>query len=80
MTLGALVDAGALWRVVVYSVVAGVGVTVVFSLGIVGVARFDELRRSGRGGPAFAYAAMAAIAGIVVVGVVVEAIVIMTNK
>jgi hypothetical protein len=80
VTLAALIDTGALWRVVVYSLVAGVGVTFVFSLAIVGIARFDEHRRSGHGAAAFGYAALALIAALVVIGAVVEAIVVMTSK
>jgi hypothetical protein len=80
MTLAAIVDTHALWRVIVYSLVAGVGVTVVFSLGIVGVARFDELRHAGRGRAALGYAALAVVAGVIVVGAAIEAIVLMTSK
>jgi hypothetical protein len=78
--LASLVDTHALWRVIVYSVVAGVGVTAVFSFGIVGLTRFEESRRGGRSGMAAAYAALALIAAVVVVGVVVEAIVVMAKK
>jgi hypothetical protein len=78
--LAALVDTGALWRVIAYSLAGGVGVTIVFSLGIVGIARYDEVRRTGRGGAAFAYAALAVVALLVVVAAVVEAIIIMTSK
>jgi hypothetical protein len=80
MSAATLIDTHALWRVIVYSLVAGVGVTIIFSLGIVGIARFDEIRRTGRGGPAVAYAALAVLAGVVVVAAVVEAIVVMTSK
>ncbi|MFL5893955.1 MAG: hypothetical protein ACJ76Z_02435 [Thermoleophilaceae bacterium] len=80
MTLASLVDTHALWRVIVYALVGGVGVTGVFSVAIVGVARFDEIRRTERGGSAIAYAALAVLAAIVVVAVVVEAIVVMTKK
>jgi hypothetical protein len=80
VTLGAIVDGGALWRVIVYSLVAGVGVTCVFSLGIVGLTRFDEIRRGQRTGPAVVYAVLAGLSAIVVLGVVAEAIVLMARK
>jgi hypothetical protein len=71
--LASLVDTGALWRVIAYSLVAGVGMTAVFSFGIVGLTRFDEARRGGRSGSGVGYA-------VIVVGVVIEAIIVMTRK
>ena len=78
MTLATLIDWGALGKVVLYSFVAAVGVTTVFSVGIVGMVRFDDRRRSGGGG--IAYAVLAAICALIVAGVVIEAIVIMSKK
>jgi hypothetical protein len=78
MTLASIIDWGALGKVVLYSFVAAVGVTGVFSFGIVGLARFDERRQAGRSG--VGYAALALICGLIVAAVVVEAIVIMTSK
>jgi hypothetical protein len=46
--LAAIVDTTALLKVVVYSVVLGVGVTCAFSVSIFGMVRFDEMRRNGR--------------------------------
>ena len=79
MILATLVDWGALGKVVLYSFVAAIGVTTVFSVGIVGLTRFDERRRSGGGGRV-AYAVLAAVCALIVAAVVVEAIVIMTKK
>lgn len=78
--LASLVDTHALIRVILYALVAGVGVTAVFSFGIVGVARYDEIRRTGRRGSAAAYMALALTAAVIVIVVVVEAIVVMTKK
>jgi hypothetical protein len=80
MILASLVDTGALWRVIIYSLVAGVGMTAVFSFGIVGLTRFDEARRGSRTGSGFGYAVLAAVCSLIVVGVVIEAIIIMTRK
>ena len=80
MSLAAIVDTHALARVILYALVAGVGVTGVFSFGLVGLTRFDEVRRGNRSGHAVPWAALAAIAALVVVAVVVEAIVIMARK
>lgn len=79
MSLATVVDWNALGKVVVYSFVASVGVTTVFSVGIVGLARFDERRRTGGGGR-IAYAALALICALIVAAVVVEAIIVMTKK
>ena len=78
MILATLVDWGALGKVVLYSFVAAVGVTTVFSFGIVGLARFDDRRRHGGGGGG--YLVLALLCGLIVLAVVVEAIVIMTSK
>ena len=82
MILATVVDWSALGKVVLYSFVAAVGVTTVFSVGIVGVTRFDESRRAGggAGGRRVGYLALALICGLIVAAVVVEAIIIMTNK
>ena len=76
--LAALVDANALVKVVVYSVVAAVGVTTVFSFAIVGMTRYDDRRHAGRSG--IGYAILAGVCALIVAGVVVEAIVIMARK
>jgi hypothetical protein len=76
----ALVDTDALFKVVLYALIAGVGMPAVFSLGILGISRADELRRSGHGRAARAYVALAILAALVVIAGVVEAIVVMTSK
>ena len=79
MILATLIDWGALGKVVLYSFIAAVGVTIVFSFGIVGLARFDERRRHG-GAAALGYAGLALACGLIVAAVVVEAIIVMTSK
>jgi hypothetical protein len=78
MTFASLIDWGALGEVVLYSFVASVGVTMVFSFGIVGLARFDDRRRAGAGGTP--YLVLALLCGVIVTGAVVEAIILMTQK
>jgi energy-converting hydrogenase Eha subunit A len=80
MMLAAIVDSEALAKVIIYSLVLGIGVTVVFSFGIVGMTRFEEIRQGYRTGHAFPWAVLALVSAVLVVGVVVEAIVVMTNK
>jgi hypothetical protein len=79
-TLAALVDTGALFKVALYSLLAGVGLTAIFSFGIVGVAKADDLRRAGKNGAASAYVGLALVSAILVIAGVVQAIVVMTTK
>lgn len=78
--LGAIVDTGALLKVIAASLAAGVGVTAAFSLAIAGVARFSDLRRDGRPLEAGLFAlvgALALIGSVVALGL---GIVVMTRK
>jgi hypothetical protein len=65
------VDTHLLWQVIWVSVLAGVGVSALFSFVIVGSARAGDARRAGRRGAAAAYAALAFVAFVLfAVGVV----------
>jgi hypothetical protein len=65
------VDTHLLWQVVWVSLLAGVGISALFSFVILGAARAGEMRRGGRDGAALAYAALAALAfALFAVGVV----------
>ena len=65
------VDGHLLWQVVWVSVLAGVGISALFSFVIVGAARAGEARRAGRGGAALGYAGFAVLAfALFAVGVV----------
>jgi hypothetical protein len=75
-----VVDWGKLGQVIVYSLAAGVGVAVCFSLAIVGATRFDEMRRAGGGAAAAAYALLAALGLAATVGAAAVAIIVMTSK
>ena len=80
MILASLIDTEVLGKVILYSLVTSVGGTAFFSLAIVGMARFDEVRRGTRHGSAALYAGMAAVCILVVAGVAVEAIIVMAKK
>jgi hypothetical protein len=78
--IATVVDWAALRDVVVASLAAGVGVTVAFSLAIMGLTRFADMRRDGRAFEAWAYAGLA-IAGLgVSATAVVYGIILMTSK
>ena len=80
MILASVIDWDALGQVVLYSFVVTVGLSAVFSFGIVGLVRFDDCRRGGRSGSGIGWVALAALCGLIVAAVVVEAIVVMTSK
>ena len=75
-----VVDWAALGKVVVASLIAGVGVTLCFSLAVAGATRFAEMRRDSRAVEATLYAVLG-LAGLAATIVsVVLAIVVMTKK
>jgi hypothetical protein len=78
--IATLVEGKALLETVVASVVAGVGVTFVFSIAIWGVARFVDLSRGERPAAAGAAAAVAALALVVTAAILVVGILVMTGK
>jgi Na+/H+-dicarboxylate symporter len=62
------------------SVLAGVGVAVVFSLAILGVARSGEMRREHRTGGAVAYTALAASGLLLAAGIVIYGLTLVAHK
>jgi len=78
--MAVVVETKNLLETVVASVVAGVGITVVFSIAIWGVARFADLSRSERPLAAGAAATLAALAGVATLAAVAFGIVIMSSK
>jgi hypothetical protein len=80
LILATVVDWEALGKVVLYSFVATVGISTVFSFGLVGVVRYDDCRRGGRSGSGIGWAALAALSGLIVAAAIVEAIVLMSSK
>jgi hypothetical protein len=75
-----IVDTSALWQTVVAALVAGVGIPLVFSVAILAIARFVDLRRDGRSGGAVAAGAVATVALGTCAAAVVLGIVVMTQK
>lgn len=78
--MAVVVETRELLETVVASLVAGVGIAAVFSLGIWGAARFADLSREDRPFAAGAAAALAALAALITVAAVVFGIVIMSRK
>ena len=78
--MAAIIDTDALLSVIVASLVAGVGVTMTFSLVILAATRSAELRRDGGRAGAAALAALSMLGVLVCVAAVVFGIQIMTSK
>lgn len=79
-TIATVVDTKALWETVVAAFVAGVGTTLVFSLAILGVARFADLSREGRTLEAALFAALAVLGLLATAGAAVVGVIVMTTK
>jgi hypothetical protein len=75
-----VVETKELMETVIASMVAGVGVTVVFSVAIWGVARFADLSRNERPLAAGAAATLAVLALAVTIASVIFGIIVMTSK
>jgi hypothetical protein len=75
-----IVDTKALWETVVAALVAGVGTTFVFSLAILGIARFATLSRDGRALEAALFAALAGLGLAATGAAVVIGVIVMTTK
>ena len=78
--LATVVDTQALLETVAAAFVAGVGVTLVFSLAILGAARFAELSRDGRPLAAASFGALAIVALAAAAAAVTVGIIVMTEK
>jgi hypothetical protein len=78
--IATIVDTKALAETVAAAFIAGVGVTVIFSLAILGSVRFADANRDGRRLEATLFGALAVI-GLLATGVaVVAAVIVMTAK
>jgi len=78
--MAVVVETKELIQTVLASAIAGIGITVVFSVAIWGVARFADLSRSERPFAAGAAAALAGLALLITLAAVVFGIVIMSSK
>jgi hypothetical protein len=80
MIVAKIVDSHAAWQAIWTSAVAGVGVTIFFSIAVLGVTRAADLRRDDRGGEAALYAALGLLGFAATIGAVVYAITVITTK
>jgi small-conductance mechanosensitive channel len=75
-----IVETKELVQTVIYALVAGIGVTLIYSVAIWGVARFVDLSQEDRRLAAGAAALTAALALLAVVAIIVVGVVVMTSK
>jgi hypothetical protein len=80
MSAATVVDWGALGRVVLYSLIAGIGVPAIYSLAVLGAARSTDAQRSRRNAAATAYAILALLGGAVCLAAIAYGIYGMTQK
>ena len=78
--LATVVDTGSLLKTVAAAFVAGVGVTLIYSLAILGAARSAELSRDGRPLAAASFGALAVVALAAATAAVTIGIIVMTEK
>jgi hypothetical protein len=78
--LATIVDTGALLKAVVAAFIAGVGVTFIFSLAILGASRFVDRTRDGRPAAAIAFGTLGVVALVAALAVVTLGIIVMTRK
>jgi hypothetical protein len=78
--LATIVDTQALLKTIAAALIAGVGVTLIFSLAILGASRFVDMTRDGRQAAAIAFGAVGVVALLAAGTAVTIAIIVMTQK
>lgn len=77
LVAAAIVDWGALGKVIVVSLVAGVGLTAVFSIAVAGAVSFADFRRERRPVAAGAFAIVALVASVACLAAIAYGIALM---
>jgi hypothetical protein len=77
--LATIVDTEALLKTIVAAFVAGVGVTLIFSLAILGASRFADRSRDGRPVAAVAFGALGLVSLLAALAAVTVGIIVMTR-
>jgi hypothetical protein len=80
MMLAAIVETTTLGKVVAYSLLTGVGLAAVFSLGVSGAAGLIDALRERRTAAVIAWGTLAGICALVTLGAIVFGIVVMSTK
>ena len=80
MRLVGVVELGQIVEVIWVSLLAGVGITAVFSFAVLGTGRYAEARRARQTGTALAYGVLAVLSLVAFAGVVAFGVQIMLSK
>ena len=80
MTFAAIIETSKLGKVVGYSLLTGVGISAVFSLGVSSAAGLLDALRERRTAAVIGWGALAGVCSLVALGAVVFGIVIMSTK
>jgi hypothetical protein len=78
--IATIVDTDALWQTIAAALVAGIGTTLVFSLAILGVARFAEASRDGRSLVSALFAGLALLGLLATAAAIAFGVIVMTTK
>jgi hypothetical protein len=78
--MAVVINTHALVKMLYSSVVAGVGVAVVFSIAILGTTRSSEMRRAHRTAAAATYAALAAAGLLLAAAIVIYGLILVAHK
>ena len=78
--IASIVDTKELLQTVVFASIAGVGITLIFSLGIYGSTRFADYSRDGRRLEAGLAGALAILALLATIATLIGGIIVMTTK
>ena len=76
----AKIDTTGLGEVILYSLVAGIGVTVVFALAVYGATRSTDMRRAGHNAIATVYGVIAVLGGAATLAAVAYGIYLVQHK
>jgi hypothetical protein len=75
-----IVDWGALEKVVLYSLIAGIGVPAIYALVVLGATRSSEARRASATTSGYAYALLSIVGGLACLAAIAYGIWLMTQK
>ena len=80
MIVAKIIDPQAAWQAIWTAAVAGVGVTIVFSIAVLGATRAADLRRDDRDAQAVVFAGLGLLGFAATIAAVVYAITLITTK
>lgn len=78
--IATIVDTEALWQTIAAAFIAGVGTTIVFSLAILGAARFAEANREGHRVAAAAFGTLMIFGLLATAAAITFGVIVMTTK